>query len=404
MDSNNGASAGTQILGSGAAVIADSSAMPSSQGNSSSSPFKRSQLGVHIRDFQKRLGKDWELYHETLLLFLVGKLSRTEMVDTIRPILPKGLYRYHNKLLLLNLANSLKDPLAEYANEFASFWNKRTSKASKVRLSLYDGFKQNIMALPLKERRRIKNITRDSGKRGKLSAGITLTRHALLPKIPMIQDKEQQQLQVQNLVQWQQDVVNGISTPICSESHELPDRSTLQLRVTMIMREHGLTGHVSGNALEVLMLGLEAHLKNILDSAIDVAKYRENKYTNTDYLPSTFQLAIGTVSRQCGEIQGLASKDSTLCIEDMYDTLQMFPHLIESNGAALRLDSLMLTNDDEAPAPYTSNGRITKAEDIKPVAAAGPAQTLNGQGQRPESYIGTTEELKGLVGELVSAI
>lgn len=394
----------TQILGSGTAVISDSSTVTGSRGNATSSPFKRSQLGVHIREFQKLLGKDWESYHETLLLFLVGRLSRPEMVDTVRQILPKGLHKYHNKLLLLNLANSLKDSLTEHANEFASFWNKRSSKPSKVRLSLYDGFKQNIMALPVKERRRIKNITRESGKRGKLTAGITLTRHALLPKIPMIQDKEQQQLQVQNLVQWQQDVVNGISTPLCSESHELPDRKTLQLRVTMIMREHGLTGHVSGDALEVLMLGLEAHLKNILDSAIDVAKYRENKYTNTDYLPSTYQLAIGSVSRQYGEIQGLAAKDATLCIEDMYDTLQMFPHLIEPNGAAVRLDSLMLTNDDETLATHTSNRHIQKPQDSKPTSAASPAkQLLSNQPQRPQSYIGTTEELKSLVGELVSA-
>ena len=62
------------------------------------------------------------------------------------------------------------------------------------------------MGLPVKERRRIKNITRESGKKGKLNASITLTRHALLPKIPMIQDTAQQQLQVNNLVQWQQDM------------------------------------------------------------------------------------------------------------------------------------------------------------------------------------------------------
>ena len=37
----------------------------------------------------------------------------------------------------------------------------------------------------------------------------------------MIQDKEQQQLQVNNLVQWRQDVLNGINTPIATENYEI---------------------------------------------------------------------------------------------------------------------------------------------------------------------------------------
>lgn len=371
------------------------------------SPFKRSLLGRHIQDFQLRLGKDWQKYHETLLLFLVGKLSRQELVDTVAPLLPRGLYRLHNKLLILNLANSLVDPSNDSANEFASFWNKRaSSKTTKVRLSQYDRFKLNIMALPVKERRRIRNITRESGKRGKLSAGVTLTRHALLPKIPMIQDKEQQQMQVQNLVQWQQDVVTGINTPLSSETYELPDRNNLQLRVTMIMREHGLTGHVSQPALEVLMLGLEAFLRNVLDNAIDVVKYREHMYTNTDYLPSTFELAIGTVSRQCAEVKDLADKDATLCIEDMHNTLLLFPYIVEPNGTAQRLSSVMLENDDMVLPPAPPVAVVSaSADSAKPSAADSKAlATPSLTPHRPELFIGTTDELKSMIGELVSTM
>ena len=121
------------------------------------------------------------------------------------------------------------------------------------------------MGLPLRERRRIKNITRDSGKKGKLSASITLTRHALLPKIPMIQDKEQQKLQVNNLVQWQQDVVNGINTPLSTQTYEIPDYEDLSRHVLMTMREYGLTGGASIPALEMIILGLETHLRNIVE-------------------------------------------------------------------------------------------------------------------------------------------
>ncbi|KAK6455224.1 transcriptional regulator of RNA polII, SAGA, subunit-domain-containing protein [Scheffersomyces xylosifermentans] len=317
---------------------------------------KRLELERLIREFQNKLGNDWEKYHETLSLFLIGRLSRNELVQTIKPILKDNLIKYHNKLLLLNFANSLKDSPADFANDFPSFWNKKAQKTSKVKSTQYEKLKSNIMGLPIKERRRIKNITRDSGKKGKLSAGITLARHSLLPKIPMIQDKEQQQLQVNNLVQWQQDVVNGINTPIATQNYELPEYDNLSRRILMTMREHGLTGGLNAPVLEVILLGLESHLKNIVESAIDVAKYRKNKYTNNDYIPvepsSSKSETTNSKKRTFDEVEPSSSKDITLSIEDMYDTLEMFPHLIEPNGPRYRLANVMLENDDDTKVDY----------------------------------------------------
>ncbi|KAK6464657.1 transcriptional regulator of RNA polII, SAGA, subunit-domain-containing protein [Scheffersomyces coipomensis] len=334
---------------------------------------KRSELEKLIREFQNKLGNDWEKYHETLALFLIGKLSRVELVTIITPLLKDGgLIKYHNKLLLLNFANSLKDGQLDFHNEFASFWNKKSAKSSKVKSSQYEKVKSNIMSLPIRERRRIKSITRDGGKKGKITAGITLTRHSLLPKIPMIQDKDEQQLQVNNLVQWQQDVVNGINTPIASENYELPDLDNLSKRILMTMREYGLTGGINPQVLEVLMLGLNSHLKNILESAIDVAKYRKTKYTSNDYIieinnslneakegleskkrkideldgPTASSLSSSSVVASSSSTKSSSSKDITLNIENLYDTLEMFPHLIEPNGPKLRLSNVMLENDD----------------------------------------------------------
>ncbi|KAG2736111.1 hypothetical protein G9P44_000201 [Scheffersomyces stipitis] len=423
---------------------------------------KRSELEALIHEFQSKLGNDWEKYHETLSLFLIGKLSRAELVAIIKPILKDNLIRYHNKLLLLNFANSLKDGPLDYSNEFSSFWNKKAQKSSKVKSSQYEKFKQNIMGLPIKERRRIKNITRDSGKKGKLSAGITLARHSLLPKIPMIQDKEQQQLQVNNLVQWQQDVVNGINTPIATQNYELPEYDNLSRRILMTMREHGLTGGLNASVLEMILLGLESHLKNIIDSAIDVAKYRQNKYTNNDYIPleanKSHDIGISNKKRSFEDMKVDSSKDITLNIEDLYSTFEMFPHLIEPCGPRYRLANVMLENDDMAgkeldydlpprlgvfpvangtsstiantktaeqikventvksnPASdklhenadkITMNGSLKsesetekKSSDSKTVSAVPHAQVPG-----PDSHIGTTDELKWVLHDLISTM
>lgn len=277
---------------------------------------KRQQLELLIRDFLAQMGADWEKYHEALTLFLIGKLLREELVGTIAPLLKNGLAHFHNKFLLLNYANALLDTPGEFNSDLAAFWNRRNAKPKAVRSSQYERFKQNIMGLPLKERRRIRQITRDSGRKGKVTTTYALTRHALLPKVPMIQDKEQQHLQVSNLVHWQQDVVNGINTPLLLTTCELPDYESLLKRVLMIMRENGLTGGVKSQVLEMVGLGLEAHLKNVVECAMDMA---------------------------------LRGRDElVLNIEDMHNTLEMFPHLVEPCGPKIRLTA-MLQNDDDAP-------------------------------------------------------
>ena len=320
---------------------------------------KRVELETLIREFQTKLGSDWDKYHESLSLFLVGKLSRPELIHNITPILKNGLRKYHNKLLLLNFSNSLKDGPLDLQSEFASFWNKKANKTKNIRSSQYEKFKQNIMGLPVKERRRIKNITRESGKKGKLNASITLTRHALLPKIPMIQDTAQQQLQVNNLVQWQQDVVNGINTPIATENYEIPDYDNLSRRILMTMREYGLTGGLSTEVLEMVLLGLDAHLKNIIESAIDVTRYRENKYTTNDFISTTlnsmqpFNSNENVKKRKAdSEMDNEKKRKVTLNINDLFDTFEMFPHLIEPSGPKLRLSNIMLQNDDMVSTDY----------------------------------------------------
>lgn len=419
---------------------------------------KRVQLEQIIRDFQRKLGNDWDKYHEALTMYLIGKLSRQEMVAVIGPLLKNGLYKYHNKFLLLNFANSLQDSPAEFSSELASFWNKKNAKSKNVKSTQYEKIKQNIMGLPLKERRRIRSITRESGKKNKLNAGITLTRQALLPKIPMIQDKEQQQLQVNNLVQWQQDVVNGINTPLASTLYELPDYDNLSRRVLMIMRENGLTGGVRAQVLEIISLGLEAHLKNIIESAMDVVRYRENKYASNMFLQAGLQgnskggsflngsessnglFGGSTRKRKQEEINDAPKRTVVLNIDDMYNTLEMFPHLVEPGGPRLRLSNVMLQDDDMVPendwgyklppkptslqednAPLSiANGNI-KEQMKKEVPAEKAAAEDNKEGtekykaeeqtskplqsqQRDTSHIGTVDELKWVLHDLISTM
>lgn len=403
---------------------------------------KRIQLELLIREFQAKLGSNWDKYHEALTLYLVGKLSRPELVETIRPLMTNGLIKYHNRLLLLNYANSLQDSPVEFSSELASFWNKKNAKTKNVKSSQYEKFKQNIMGLPLKERRRIRSITKDSGRRDKLSASITLTRQALLPKIPMIQDKEQQQLQVNNLVKWQQDVVNGINTPLSTSCYELPDGDNLSRKVLMTMRENGLIGGINPRVLEVLSLGLEAHLKDILECAIDSVRYRANKYESNSILQSSFLAGepLGNSmnnganrKRAHPTLAKTQKRDVVISTEDMFNTFEMFPHLIEPCGPKLRLSNVMLQNDDmfdpdscgyvlpERPATMTKRQQVSsperglinghqrdsvKEDDAKPKEST-DRNSVTGTviaATKDQSHVGTTDELKWVLHDLISTV
>lgn len=377
-------------------------------------------------------------------MFLIGKLLRLEMVGIVGPLLKNGLIRYHNKFLLLNFANSLQDSPAEFSSELALFWNKKNAKLKNVKSTQYEKIKQNIMGLPLKERRRIRQITRESGKRNKLNAGITLTRQALLPKIPMIQDKEQQQLQVNNLVQWQQDVVNGINTPLALSLYELPDHESLLRRVLMTMRENGLTGGVGAQVLEIISLGLQLHLKNIIENAVDVVRYRENKYASNMFLQAGAQAQNGggpasrakststgrfgrrTRKRKHEEVAEQPKKTVVLNVDDMYNTLEMFPHLVEPCGPKLRLSNVMLQDDDMVPENDWGYKLPAKPASLQEEASSKVIPAVNGtlkekekdggdkpeeeqNGDKPEvkqpatarDHIGTTDELKWVLHDLI---
>ncbi|KAL6452953.1 HFI1 Transcriptional coactivator HFI1/ADA1 [Candida maltosa Xu316] len=384
--------------------------------------LKRLEMEKLIREFQNKLGKNWEKYHETLSLFLIGKLSRKELINTIRPILKeKKLLKYHNKLLLLNFANSLKDSNSNElssANELSNFFNKKSiGKINKNKNNQFEKFKTIIMGLPVKERKRIIDISKDSGKRNKIATDIILTRHSILPKIPMIQDKEQQQLQVNNLVQWQQDVLNGINTPISTESYEIPDYDNLSRVILMIMREYGLTGGINPGVMEVILLGLESHLKNIIETSIDVAKFRKNKYTNDNYVPYEKTTTTSTTNNS-KSVPNENDKDMMLCIEDLYDTFEMYPHLIEPSGPKMRLSNVMLENDDmisdnnsldyELPPKsvdyIAKEAQTTSSPKKKDTSTVTQVPTNPNNIPRPDAHIGSTDELKWVLHDLVSTM
>lgn len=314
----------TEKPDSSVSKITSKSELPTTTNNKQAN---RVDIDGLVVEFQKRLGKKWDAYQMAVSLFLVGKLSRSEFLERLDETLDSTTIRYHNQLLLANLANCLRSEPSDGMSG-TRFGTKSQGKKRKVnRSSQYEILKRDILSLPIRERKRLKNITRESGKKGMTNSTMALTRQKLLPKIPIKtpggnvpQTKEIISETVAQASKWAQEVATGIKAPLCSESFELPDKESLQTRMLGIAREHGLSGSINPKAAELLSVGLECHLKSFIETALARVKQRSHGHKRQRVI---------------------------LTAEDFYDTLQQVPHMADDCGPKYYLSDVLLKNDDD---------------------------------------------------------
>ncbi|AOA60960.1 Transcriptional coactivator [Komagataella phaffii] len=384
----------------------------------------RIEIEPLVVDFQRRLGKNWGRYQIAVSLFLVGKLSRRELVDELDDILDRNTVKMHNQLLLGNLANSLKESAGDRVGSGGfggSMFNKRVKDSRKS--SQYERLKRDILALPVRERRRIKAITRESGKKGMVNSVITQTRQALIPKVPVVTRPTNVP---GNSVQWAQDVIHGFQALLASEIYELPEMDNLRTRMTGISREHGLIGPVDDSVIEIMLIGLEQHLKGIVEAAIDIVKYRRTKYTNNSVVDTLQKEQTNTSDTSSSKVSRKRDRH-TLTIEDMYDTLEQYPYLVEPGGTLLRLQSVMLHDEDELSddeilkhilKPRTSDSTDRKPKQLQENGTADSLSKVtksitnganasgdavpNGKAEHIQNTMGTKEELNWFIYDILS--
>ncbi|SSD58849.1 related to Transcriptional coactivator HFI1/ADA1 [Saccharomycodes ludwigii] len=174
-----------------------------------------------IDDLNEALGKQlWIKYAQSVSLFILGKRTRTELVQDINSIIYEldnlttttnpnttstTIYKLHNQLMLTILANSLISNknginIGNGFNTVTDIGNSTVNgnKPNKVtktqqkqhQTSQIESYKRVVMSLPIQDRKRMSKITREAGKRGFVLCSVLQTRLATLPKIPAIASQE----------------------------------------------------------------------------------------------------------------------------------------------------------------------------------------------------------------------
>ncbi|KAK9461331.1 transcriptional regulator of RNA polII, SAGA, subunit-domain-containing protein [Lipomyces oligophaga] len=361
---------------SGSAMTPSASTNVSQTGSATTTPSKpqrparRIETEALMNEFRKILGDKWAHYREVLTSFLIGRLTRIELESELATILNRNTVRMHNQFLLASMANSLRDPPPS-ANGLPG-WSTRP-KDSLLRSSknaanpVIARLKSEIMGFTPRERRRIKAITSEAGKTTPPLSTIVLTRQAKLPVMPSGKDKDKVKsskltshlylaLSVCHLtiLAITQDIIQNYHLPLSSESFELPDADSLRTRVLGIAYEHGLMDGISGDVPQIILAGLEYHMrgfvqqlfdrvrpKHRIQSALTAARsFQSNTTFNSLDAPSS--RSQSDAKRKLQEFDD----DNVITAEDMALALDLVPHsIIQPSGPLYRLYDVMLRDE-----------------------------------------------------------
>ncbi|KAH7588169.1 Transcriptional regulator of RNA polII, SAGA, subunit [Nakaseomyces glabratus] len=375
---------------------------------------QRVDISSMIEEITGILGRDqWTKYAQILSLFILGKLSRKELVNEL-DILFSGsnnmkpkMMRLHNHLLLGILANSLREnPLIMIKNGSWGFGNgtnangKQSKKGNKHN-SQIELYKKIVMSLPIEDRNRIKSITKDAGKRGFVFCSVLQSRLNNIPKIPIVTNADTlKRIKNDNMktpLEWSQDIMNGFGAPLASESYSLPDTDSFYLRIVGIAREHGIVGNIDAGCIDLISLALDVYLKNIIEMAIDTVRYRKKKYSDYYDLDDfgTYQaVSSGTDTSKDAkdDIMEIERKRTiSLTNEDIYTSLSLFPNMADASGAYYNAMNLGLVNDDELVIKSSSIDDLPDFLEEKPFFT--PVDEKN---------IGTPTELNWLIRDILT--
>lgn len=424
------------VYPNGTASIKDTSSNhqshPVSSNMSNNGVVRRIELAPLIKEFREFLGeKVWCEYYSTLSRFILGKLSTTEFrffiqrnftkyelekLKSSKQIQENANYeqkfiKYHNKFLIAQLANAFKDAPdpSSVSNEGFGFLNTLSDGTHRKNLKLINSstnsndereiLKRTVMGLTIKERKRIKHISKNTDPRicfaiDKFSLGmVAQDRYELLPKVPAIlqheastgqssmklnsasdttlsknskndkninllpKDKKEEipvtpttpGSSLNNIATYSNEILEGIQAQLASELYELPANSHLHTRITGIMRESGLLGTLDNNTVKMIQMGLESYLKNIIEAAIDTVAchcINKNNYEEFEVAPDIETLNSYEEEDNIYDAKPEDNKNIVLSAEDIYETFKITPHLIEPNGILDKISLVHLRDDD----------------------------------------------------------
>ncbi|RMZ75076.1 hypothetical protein DV737_g5470, partial [Chaetothyriales sp. CBS 132003] len=241
-------------------VPGSSSASSGAKAAKSAHSYPRIDFEPLYTELKSLIADHWHIYHDALTRFIQGQLSASEFSELCDHFLlsTAATEHAHNSLICAIIHNAGRDGPEPGLAAFISLASDKANGgvSSKHAMPSSDGAEQRlkaeIMALPARERRRLKAITTD--------ASAIATEDA-----------------AQN---WSLEIRKRYALPLFSESLEFPDSNAVQARIVPICYEAGLVSGAGSQCAELIQTATETFLKNMLHDIFNRVRANGPRYEN----------------------------------------------------------------------------------------------------------------------------
>ncbi|RMZ88315.1 hypothetical protein DV736_g4458, partial [Chaetothyriales sp. CBS 134916] len=272
------------------AASGSSSASSAIKAAKSAHSYPRIDFEPLYTELKSLIADNWHIYHDALAHFIQGQLSASEFGELCDHFLlsTPATEHAHNSLICAIIHNAGRDGPEPGLATFISLAIDKSNGgvSSKHVVPSSDGTEQRlkaeVMALPARERRRLKAITTDANaaeEAAQLRAAYEISHNAARIQAPTpasgasgsgITDKN-----------WSLEIRKRYALPLFSESLEFPDSNAVQARIVPICYEAGLVSGAGSQCAELIQTATETFLKNLLHDVFNRVRANGPRYDNS---------------------------------------------------------------------------------------------------------------------------
>ncbi|PVU97042.1 hypothetical protein BB561_000800 [Smittium simulii] len=374
----------------------------------STEPQKPGLQRVELLDVKEQLveamGDSGKQYWLKLKAFIVGKLSMQEFESFFRDALVGENARIHNTLILniLKNANSKERPPNDVINSGFDHSKKRKTLDSSEKLyrteyqllkvdrdlaiaNQNNSFKKQKVMLVKTERllldkienptwSNLKDIIKNMNKHDKKALKYLLSKKRIVesPIDQAIKMFERIVIPVPSNrlpPTYALDIAKGVVCSLCYDTKSTPDMKTLQARMVSIALQRGLVAGVTKDSVELLLYGLDCHLKNIASNMI--SKVRSNRSIgipvknpffeteNKDVIVDSKDFGFDKKTKFARLSERICQSKNTLHLSDLLFSLDISPFIAVENPACLERGFSMLSNQEIADQTVDAGKKVT---------------------------------------------
>ncbi|KAH0565478.1 hypothetical protein GP486_001138, partial [Trichoglossum hirsutum] len=238
------------------------------------------------------VGEHWVAYKEAISLFVlgplvlsrdltIGHLNQAELSARIDHFITRdtNTEHLHNQLLSAIYGNVTRDLPDHGVASWVSANDKPANVSKPVSGDAAEQrLKAEVMQLPARDRRRLKDIPPDIDPHRMLSNTLSEYHQAKQIKIPDVVPASAGGL---NKTNWDLEIRKRYSQPLACETGEFPDTESINARMVPICYEEGVVNGASDGAAAAMNVAIETFIKEVLTSVFGRVRSNGPSYVMT---------------------------------------------------------------------------------------------------------------------------